>query len=424
MHKTAWAIIGLLILNAVPAGAEGLDAFLPHSGDVVGWTTYQWPRDEGGLYRLIDGAGMVFIDHGFQEAVFQEYHDPGLLDLKLEIYDQGNSANAESTYHDPVLEFGWEVPRDDFGAEGRVDTTGWVSCRAEFWREQYFTRCTVFEKSAYGLEALEVFCQLVDQKLMDKTVVDGLPASGEIPGWTRYMAASDSLGITYLMEGEADLFLEWGCSAGLKQDYYDSQFVLLQLELFAQETPANAQSLYHDSRLETGQEVARGDFGQEGRLDTTSSWTYGAQFWRDRYVVRLLVQEKSDSSLADLIRFCQLVDRNIMATSVEAEGSSLTTKPGHTELSQPFPNPFNDHVIIQYRIPEGWNDLRSYSVDIYNVSGQRIRRLVANQVPANGFYSLFWDGRDNRGDPVASGVYFCRFSCGPHERMTRLVLLR
>jgi hypothetical protein len=424
MYTATWAMIGFLCLTVTPVGAGELGSFLPASGELAGWTTYWHPRDEYGLYQLIDGAGMVFIDHGFQEAVFQDYHDPGLLELKLEIYDLGNSANAESAYHDPVLEYGWEVPRDDFGAEGRVDTTSLVTYKAEFWREKYFTRCTVFEKSTYGLSALEAFCQLVDEKLMGTSAVDGLPANGEIPGWTCYLEATDSVGIVSLMESEADLFLEWGCSAALEQSYYDSQFVLMRLELFDHGTAGNAQSLYHDSRLETGQEVARDDFGQEGRLDTTSSWTYGAQFWRDHYVARLLVQERSDSSLADLIQFCQLVDQKIMATPVDWEGFSHPTKPSHEELIRPLPNPFNDHVHIRYHIPEAWEGLGTYGLSIYNVNGQLVKRLAGNQAPVRGFHSLPWDGRDDRGGQVASGTYFCRLHCGPHVRMTKLTLIR
>ncbi|MFC1683834.1 hypothetical protein ACFL0G_06495, partial [Candidatus Zixiibacteriota bacterium] len=150
MHKIAWAIIGFLFLGTVPIGAEGLDSFLPASGELAGWTTYQWPQDEDDLYWLINGAGQVFIDRGFQEAVFQKYYDADFIKLDLEIYDQGTSANAESTYHDPALEIGWEMLQEGFGVEGRVDTMALGSYRAEFWRDRYLVRGTILEKDSYA----------------------------------------------------------------------------------------------------------------------------------------------------------------------------------------------------------------------------------------------------------------------------------
>jgi hypothetical protein len=423
MRQAVWFVLGLFFI-AASVRAGQLDSFLPQSGEITGWTTYRWPQDENDLYRLIDGAGMVFIDHGFQEAVFQHYADESLIELELEIYDQGSPANAESTYHDPVLETGWEVPSDDFGVEGRVDTSALASHKSEFWRDRYFVRGTVFQKSSYGLQGLAAFCQLVDQKLMGKSAVDGLPDNGEIPGWNRYAIAEDSMTIGSLLGGEGGLFLEWGCTAGLKQDYYDSQFVLLQLELFDQATPANAQALFHDPRLETGQEIPRDDFGQGGRLDTTSSWTYSAQFWRDQYVARLLVQEKSEASLADLVAFCQLVDEKIQATLIE---KSSLSPPREAPLWEPIgahPNPFNDHVLIRYGIPEGRDNLEPFQLGIYNVAGQMIRQLAEGREAAPGLRTVCWDGRDDRGKSVASGVYFLRLCCGSSMRTAKVVLCR
>jgi hypothetical protein len=418
------ALTGLFFLSSSGAEATELGAFLPGNAEVPDWTTCQWPKDANDLYWLIDGAGQVFIDHGFQEAVFQNYYDADFIELNLEIYDQGTSANAESTYHDPALEFGWEVLRDDFGAEGRVDTTVLGSYRAEFWRDRYYTRGTILQKSTYTLQTLTSFCQLVDQKLMGKTIVDGLPENGEIPGWNRYQWAADSLGLRSLLGSEADLFDEWGCSAGLEQIFYNSQFVLLRLELFDQETAGNAQSLYHDSRLETGQEVARDDFGQEGRVDTTSSWTYGAQFWRDRYVARLLVQEKSDSALADVISFCQLVDEKILSTDVPESDPEGLREPRHWQLLPAFPNPFNDQVLVRYRVAPEEAHRNPLDVSIYNIAGQKVRQLVDGTTPSPGTYSVGWDGRDERGIPTASGLYFCRLRCGLHVQTAKLVLLR
>jgi len=424
MWQTAWAILGLLIFIAVPAGVAELNSFLPESDEIAGWTTYQWPQDEDELYLLIDGAGIVYVEHGFQEAVFQKYYDADFIELLLEIYDQGSTINAESTYHDPALEIGWEVPCDNFGVEGRVDTMALGSYKAEFWRDRYFVRGTIIQKSSYSLQVLKDLCQLVDQKLGAKPAVDGLPTNGEMPGWKRYLMATDSLSLTSLLDDEADLFWGCGCTTGLRQNYYNGQFILLQLELFDLGTTSNAQSLYHDPHLETGEEVLLTDFGQEDRLDTTSSWTYSAQFWRDRNLARLLIQDKSDSSLADLVSFCQLVDQKIQATPIEGGGLIAEQEPVHWELIQAFPNPFNDRVVIQYRIPQDWDSQQPFQLHICNVVGQRIRKICLSQEPIPGRYAIPWDGRDDLGRAVASGIYFCHMQCGSKVRTTKLVLCR
>lgn len=424
MSKQILILLVLFTLATSPTGAGELNSFLPESGEIASWTTYQWPQDEDDLYWLINGAGVVYVEHGFQEAVFQDYYDAEFIELMLEIYDQGSTANAESTYHDAALEMGWEVPCDTFGSEGRVDTMALSSYKAEFWRDRYFVRGTIIQKSPYSLQVLKDFCQLVDQKLGAKPAADGLPTNEEVAGWTQYLMATDSLSLVVLLEDEANLFRNRGCTVGLRQDYYSGQFILLQLEFFDLGTASNAQSLYHDPHLETGEEVPRTDFGQEGRLDTTSSWTYNAQFWRDRYLARLLIQDKSDSSLADLVSFCQLVDQKIQATPVEGAGLTAEQEPLHLELIQAFPNPFNDQVVIQYRIPQDWDGQKPVQLHIYNVVGQRIRKLCLSQEPIPGRCVIPWDGRDDLGRAVASGIYFCHIQCGSSVGAIKIVFCR
>ncbi|MCP4632556.1 MAG: hypothetical protein GY855_06480 [candidate division Zixibacteria bacterium] len=79
-------------------------------------------------------------------------------------------------------------------------------------------------------------------------------------------------------------------------------------------------------------------------------------------------------------------------------------------LSQNYPNPFNAVTTINYSVgladyngnPKDYLDV---SLDIYNLRGAKIKTLVEDELP-NGNYSVSWDGRDGRGNSVASGVYF------------------
>jgi uncharacterized repeat protein (TIGR01451 family) len=83
------------------------------------------------------------------------------------------------------------------------------------------------------------------------------------------------------------------------------------------------------------------------------------------------------------------------------------------------PNPFNPATTIEY----GLTSAGLVSINIYNVRGELIRTLVhERKVP--GWYSVDWDGRDQGGNPVASGVYLDRMSAGSFVSTKKLVLLK
>ncbi len=72
-------------------------------------------------------------------------------------------------------------------------------------------------------------------------------------------------------------------------------------------------------------------------------------------------------------------------------------------LDQNYPNPFNPSTTIRYALPEAAH----VNLSIYNVLGQRVAELT-NEVQSAGFYDARWNGRNDAGAQVASGVYFYR----------------
>ena len=62
-------------------------------------------------------------------------------------------------------------------------------------------------------------------------------------------------------------------------------------------------------------------------------------------------------------------------------------------------------------------------LDVYNIAGQQIRTLVADNLPA-GVHRVEWDGRDGLGRDVASGAYLYRLQIGEFVQSRRLLLLR
>ena len=93
--------------------------------------------------------------------------------------------------------------------------------------------------------------------------------------------------------------------------------------------------------------------------------------------------------------------------------------PTEFRLSQNYPNPFNLQTLIQYQLAEeSWVSLR-----IYNIQGQAVRTLADEQQEV-GYYTVPWDGRDDLGVGVATGLYFYRIQAGTYTKTMKMLLLK
>lgn len=86
-------------------------------------------------------------------------------------------------------------------------------------------------------------------------------------------------------------------------------------------------------------------------------------------------------------------------------------------LGQIAPNPTRENVVIKYQLPTA----QKVSLNIYNGAGQLIKKLVKAEEQA-GTHKVSWNGQDQRGNPVASGVYFYQLKT-ENKRLTRKLIL-
>lgn len=84
-----------------------------------------------------------------------------------------------------------------------------------------------------------------------------------------------------------------------------------------------------------------------------------------------------------------------------------------------MPNPFGHTTTLRYSLGSD----ASVSVSVYDAAGRLVRRFEGTRVPA-GEHSVTWDGRDARGTPMPSGVYFCRIRAGTLVQTQKMVLVR
>ena len=104
--------------------------------------------------------------------------------------------------------------------------------------------------------------------------------------------------------------------------------------------------------------------------------------------------------------------------------SDVDSHPEHLGLHPNFPNPFNSGTLIRYDLPIIANgNAVETRLSIYNIIGQEVRTLV-DQSQRPGYHSVMWDGRDERGLTVSSGVYLYRLEVGRQTETRRLLLLR
>ncbi len=97
----------------------------------------------------------------------------------------------------------------------------------------------------------------------------------------------------------------------------------------------------------------------------------------------------------------------------------ISEVPDSYSLHQNYPNPFNPQTVIHYDLP-----VRSpVKLSVYNIMGQKVTTLVDGQRSA-GSYSIVWDGKNNKGEGLASGIYFYRMETDRFVQIRKLIFMR
>jgi|GEM_PF-308976 len=126
----------------------------------------------------------------------------------------------------------------------------------------------------------------------------------------------------------------------------------------------------------------------------------------------------ADGSLS----FVPLFDRGGITVTEATDVEDITTDenlPTEYELAQNYPNPFNPMTNIELSLPTAGY----VEIDVFNILGRRVRRMVERELPA-GIHRVVFDGRDDSGSPLATGVYFYRISAGDFHATRKMLLLK
>ncbi len=107
------------------------------------------------------------------------------------------------------------------------------------------------------------------------------------------------------------------------------------------------------------------------------------------------------------------------AQGLRTRQASGAPERNETRLNANVPNPFNPTTTISFELAAP----APVSLRVYSVSGTLVRTLVERDMSADQ-HSVVWDGRDNNGAPVSSGVYFCRLTAGGFSQTRKMLMIK
>ena len=149
-------------------------------------------------------------------------------------------------------------------------------------------------------------------------------------------------------------------------------------------------------------------------------WHFAAEDWPDTAHIWRDVTSSLDTD-ANVV--CGVTDKlSPFAVGVDAEPTGVDDGvpdelPIDFKLNQNYPNPFNPNTTVEYSVPTRVH----VSIDVFNIAGQKVRTLVNQSKPA-GTYRVIWDGRNDAGTTVATGVYLYRIQTGDHIETKKMLL--
>jgi subtilisin family serine protease len=137
----------------------------------------------------------------------------------------------------------------------------------------------------------------------------------------------------------------------------------------------------------------------------------------------------SPDQVGDFSAFLQIVSNDpttdTLSVAVSGVGEMTTSSsveeglPREFSVSPNFPNPFNPTTTIKYDLPAS----APVELVVYSLLGGKVRTLISREMEA-GYHQVDWDGKNDSGVPVTSGVYLYRFTAGDYLMIRKMILLK
>ena len=389
-----------------------------HDVGNVRFTVSDGGRFGWGSLDQLEGSGFVFpidnVDHLFEGALVAGYDS-------LHI-----SHSARSTPSGPVAT-DWQFV---FGGDLQINEPGIVSDQ-----DGHSIYSDTGANSPIGVDVTQRSYAWSDSSYNDFVIVEltvqntGIDSSSNIEGFFvgMYMDwdVQPYFG-TAINNAAVDTALDVGYMWSTINNTHCGVHVLTEPGVASFDLINNQDGSYQFTRAEYWQSLSGGiaDFSGENQ-----DWSYVISTGPfdipagDSIVVAFAVLGGTD--LNDLLKNVNAA-REIYGSPVGvgdglAEGGNLL--PRTYGLSQNYPNPFNPSTTIRYEIPESVGEGVKVTLEVFDVRGRKVRTLVDTKKEP-GRYSLQWNGRGERGEDLASGVYLYRLKAGDFRETRRMLLLK
>tara|TARA_Y100001935_G_scaffold251458_1_gene253415 strand:- start:33912 stop:39212 length:5301 start_codon:yes stop_codon:yes gene_type:complete len=157
---------------------------------------------------------------------------------------------------------------------------------------------------------------------------------------------------------------------------------------------------------------------EDGKLTLAMASTTSIEQGGDLVVLTFRLTDPGAYSTLSISNFIAN-EVNMTTTAVNTNEISLNA-PTEFKLHQNYPNPFNPSTTIGFEVPDNNTMVR---LEIYNILGQRVKTLV-NDVHSIGRYSVRWDGTNDAGMQVSTGIYLYRIQAGDIVQSKKLTFIK
>ena len=172
------------------------------------------------------------------------------------------------------------------------------------------------------------------------------------------------------------------------------------------------------------------DLNGDGLVDIVDLVLVASEFGGDAAAPSLYPQALELLTAADLRQWLNQAQQLALTDSAHLNGIAVLEQlhaaliPQETVLLPNYPNPFNPETWIPYRLAED----ASVALTIYDQSGQIVRTLDVGHQAAASYETrskaIYWDGRNEIGEQVGSGVYFYHLSAGDYSATRKMLILK
>lgn len=136
---------------------------------------------------------------------------------------------------------------------------------------------------------------------------------------------------------------------------------------------------------------------------------------------KIVLDSSAPEPWGDLImEYAEINEKVVYVASSTGINDTEIIIPKQYKLYQNFPNPFNRHTIIRYDLPKAVK----VKIGIYDLNGRLIKSVIENQYINSGQYTFDWNGTDNSGNIVPTGIYFYRMDCSDYSGSKKMLFLK